>query len=276
MSKTVKAAGVQLAPEADRAKTLTCAANLISVAARKGAQIVCLPQLFHAPWFPAKIDNAGFEFAETEDGPSVTAVREAAVKNKVTIIAPVFEKDEESDGDYFNTAFVIGPDGETLGRYRKIHIPQIPLWEERTYFKPGDLGFPVIVTPVAKIGIQLCWDVFYPEGARLLALGGAEIIFAPTASAFAHSRPKWERAIAATAHANGLFMFRVNRVGGEEKQKFYGGSFCVRPDGDYLIKPAGETEGIVLAEMNLHDVSEARNVWEFLKGRRPETYKGIA
>jgi len=271
-NKTVKAAGIQLAFETDREKTLALAANLISVAAGKGAAIVCLPQLFHAPWFPARIDPAGFALAETADGPTVTAMREAALASGVTLIAPVFEKDGE---DHYSSAFVIGPGGEIIGRYRKVHIPQLPHWEERSYFKPGDLGFPVFKTPGATIGVQLCWDVFFPEGARLLALAGADIVFAPTASAFVHSRPKWERAIAASAHANGLFIFRVNRVGGEERQKFYGGSFCVRPDGEFLVKPAGGTEGIVLAEMNLNDINETRHVWEFLKDRRPATYKGI-
>ena len=118
-----------------------------------------------------------------------------------------------------------------------MHIPELPLWEEKAYFKPGDLGFPVFKTPFATIGVQICWDIFFPEGFRILALKGAEIVFAPTASAFYHSHRKWERAIAAASHANGIYIFRVNRTGREEKQEFYGRSFCVGPDGEFTTKP---------------------------------------
>ncbi|MBI5560045.1 MAG: hypothetical protein HY883_02080 [Deltaproteobacteria bacterium] len=273
MKKTVKAAGIQLAPSFNRRETLLRTEHLIRLAVEKGAKLVCLPQLFALRWFPSKIDNEGFSLAEPEDGPTVTFLRELAQKEGAVVIAPVFEKD---GGDYFNTAFVVGDDGGIIGRYRKMHVPQIPLWEEKTYFKPGDLGFPVFKTRFGTIGVQLCWDVFFPEGMRILALKGAEIVFAPTASAFSHSHLKWERAIAASAHANGLFIFRVNRVGVEGRQEFYGRSFCVGPDGEYIVKPAGPSEGIILAEMDLAGINAVRNVWVFLKDRRPDNYKEIA
>lgn len=270
--RVVKAAGIQMSATADRDKNLTKAGMLIDLAAAQEAKIIALPQLFSLRWFPRDIDGSNFSLAEKEDGPTLTALCERAARHGVVIIAPMFEEDA---GAYYNTAFVIGPDGKIIGKYRKVHVPQIPLWEEKAYFASGDLGFPVFDTPFAKVGVQLCWDVFFPEGFRILALKGAEVVFAPTASAFDHSHRKWERAICAAAHANGIFVMRVNRVGKEEKQSFYGRSFCARPDGEFIEKPSGSSEGVVLADMTIGEVSSTRNEWVFLKDRRPEEYKEI-
>jgi len=286
----LKTAGIQIAPLSDAAggsqrlsETLRRTEELIEMAVENDVKIICLPQLFNLPWFPADIpkgkDDANFGLAETEDGPTITAMQRVAKKHGIVIIAPIFERapaeKDEGDDEFFSTAFVIGTGGELIGKYRKVHIPQLPLWEERSYFTPGDLGFPVFDTPFGKIGVQLCWDVFFPECARIMALAGAFIIFAPTAAAFDHSCLKWERAVSAAAHANGVFIFRVNRVGSEEKQDFYGGSFCMRPDGEFLSKPAGSSEGVVLAEMDLSEIESVRNIWEFLKTRRPDAYEGL-
>jgi len=272
MKKTIRTAGIQLAPTTDPAQNLKRAAELIGLASGEGALITTLPQLFNLRWFPRSIDTDNLSLAENEDGPTVTALRETASANKTVIIAPVFEVD---DGARYNTAFVIGAGGEIIGKYRKMHVPQIPLWEEREYFSPGDLGFPVFDTPHARIGVQICWDVFFPEGFRILALKGADVVFVPTASAFEHSRGKWERAVQAAAHANGLFIFRVNRVGAEEKQEFYGGSFCARPDGEMTAAPSGASDGVVLVDMDLSEVSRARNEWVFMKDRRPAEYADL-
>lgn len=272
MKRIIKIAGLQLASSPDREKNLTKAALLVKLAVQEGAKVLSLPQLFNTRWFPATIDPRNFSLAEPESGPTITYLREAAERNGVVLIAPIFEED---GGDYFNSAFVIGTKGEIIGKYRKMHVPQIPLWEEREYFKPGNLGFPVFDTPFGRIGVQLCWDIFFPEGFRILALKGAEIIFAPTASAFEHSHKKWERAISAAAHSNGVFILRVNRVGKEEKQEFYGRSFCAGPDGEFISKPSGTSEGVVLADVDLSDMNTVRNEWVFLKDRRPEEYKEI-
>ncbi len=272
MRRKLTIAGVQMSSGSKLSENLKKAEALIEIAADKGAGIITLPQLFNCPWFPAEVNNAHFAYAESEDGESITAIREAASKAGVVIIASIFEK---SQSQYFNTAFVIGCKGELIGRYRKVHVPQIPLWEERSYFQPGDLGFPIFKTPYATIGVQLCWDVFFPEGFRVLALKGAEVVFAPTASAFFHSRKKWERAISAAAHANGIFIFRANRVGQEKELEFYGRSFCVRPDGEFIVSPSGASEGIILSELELNDISTARSSWVFLKDRRPAEYKEI-
>jgi N-carbamoylputrescine amidase len=271
-ANVVKAAGIQLSPTRDRDSSVKRAVKLIELASENGAKLISLPQLFNAHWFARSIDNKNFELAETIDGPSLTAVRGAAARAGSVVIAPIFERD---GSEHFNTAFVIGPAGEIIGRYRKVHVPQIPLWEERSYFKPGDLGFPVIETPFAKVGVQLCWDTFFPEGFRILGIKGAEIVFVPTASAFLHSKGKWERALSAAAHANGYFVFRVNRVGMEEKQEFYGRSFCVGPDGEFLAEPGGNGEGVVLASIDLAETTRIRNDWVFMRDRRPELYGDI-
>lgn len=272
MTRKIKTAGVQLAPGPDRGKNLAKAGMLIEVAAEEGAKIIALPQLFSLPWFPATIDRKNMALAETGDGPTALFLRETARRLGVVLIGSVFEED---GGRYFNTAIVAGPDG-IIGKYRKVHVPQIPLWEERAYFSPGDLGFPVFETPFGRVGVLLCWDIFFPEGFRILALKGAEIVFSLTASAFEHSHKKWERAISAAAHANGFFVFRVNRVGKEERQEFYGKSFCCGPDGEMLDAPSGSSEGVVIAEAALEDVAAVRNEWVFLKDRRPGAYIEIA
>ncbi len=272
MEKKISIAGIQLAPGKDRAENLKKAVELITLASEKGAEVTALPQLFNTLWFPATINEENFKFAEEEEGETITTLRELALKLGIIIIAPIFEK---AEGLFYNTAFVLGSDGSVLGKYRKIHVPQIPLWEERAYFKDGDLGFQVFDTPFAKIGVLLCWDVFFPEAFRELALNGAEIVFVPTASAFLHSHEKWERAIQASAHANGLYVFRVNRVGAEEKQEFYGRSFCAGPDGELVIKPAGSSEGIILAQCDPAVTSTLKKDWVFMKDRRPSEYKKI-
>ncbi|CAG1066706.1 beta-ureidopropionase [uncultured bacterium] len=272
MTKKIKTAGVQLAPGPDRERNLAKAAMLVEVAANEGARIIALPQLFSLPWFPASIDRKNMAFAEEMDGPTVCFLLETAKRLEIVLIGSFFEVE---GGRYFNTAIVAGPEG-LIGKYRKVHVPQIPLWEERAYFSPGDLGFPVFDTPFGKLGVLLCWDIFFPEGFRILALKGAEMVFALTASAFEHSHKKWERAISAAAHANGFFVFRVNRVGREEKQEFYGKSFCCGPDGEMVDAPSGASEGVIVAEAALADVAAVRNEWVFLKDRRPGAYTEIA
>ncbi|MEK6759116.1 MAG: nitrilase-related carbon-nitrogen hydrolase [Deltaproteobacteria bacterium] len=273
MKNTLKTAGVQFACVRDREKNLAKARSLIEVAAGEGAKIIGLPQLFNSHWFPAAIDEHNFSLAEDGDGATVNMLREESARHKVCLVGSIFEIDNKV---HYNTAFVTGPDGAVIGRYRKVHVPQIPLWEEKTYFSPGDLGFPVFKTPFATIGVQICWDIFFPEGFRILALKGAQMVFAPTASAFIHSRKKWERAIGAAAHANGIFIFRVNRVGKEEAQEFYGGSFCAGPDGEFVGAPSGASDGVVLADVDLSEMTEARNEWVFLRDRRPEEYGDIS
>lgn len=268
----LKIAGIQLTANEDKDKNIEKAKNLVGVASDKGAKIVCLSELFNTHWFPRDINPDNFKLAEDDTGHTLHIMRDTARKEKVILICPIFEKDRDN---YYNTAFVIDEHGEIIGRYRKVHVPQIPLWEEKTYFSPGDTGFPIFTTKYARLGIQICWDNFFPEGSRILALKGAEIIFAPTASAFSHSHARWERAIAANAHTNGVFVFRVNRIGKENRQEFYGRSFCVGPDGEFIDKPAGQSQGVVMVNINLKAIDVVRQDWAFFKDRRPEEYGEI-
>jgi len=271
MKENLTIAGIQMSPGKDKEANRERAEMLVKVAAERGAQCVVLPQLFNTHWFPKEIKEEHKALAEEAGGPTVTAMRDLSRTLKLLMICPVFERDGDA---LYNTAFVIDEKGELIGRYRKVHVPQLPLWEERSYFTPGD-EFPVFQTRYGKIGVLLCWDIFFPEAARVLALKGARIVFTPTASAYYESHEKWDRAAAASAHANGIYLFRVNRVGKEGKQEFYGRSFCVGPYGDLVGRASGHNEGVVLSTVDLKEVERARNTWPFLKDRRVETYNEL-
>jgi predicted amidohydrolase len=271
MEEKLIIAGIQMSSGLDKAANRERAEKLIEVAAEKGARCASLPQLFNTHWFPREIKGEHRELAEEGSGPTITAMRKIARRLKMILICPIFERDEDA---FYSTAFVIDESGEIIGRYRKVHVPQLPLWEERSYFSPGS-EFPVFETKYGVIGVQICWDIFFPEAARVLALKGAQLIFTPTASAFYASHEKWDRAAAASAHANGIYIFRVNRVGKEDKQEFYGRSFCVGPYGDFVGRPSGHSEGVVLASVDLSEVERARNTWPFLQDRKVESYREI-
>ncbi len=264
----VRIAGIQMACSADREANLRKASELASYAVENGAELLAFQELFSLPWFPREANAAHHALAEELAGPTVSRMREVARSLGVVLVCPFFEKDGSSQ---YNAAAVIESDGRVLGTYRKTHVPQLPLWEERFYFRPGDSAFPVFETSKGRIGIQLSWDIFFPEGARILALKGAELLLAPTSAAFA-SHPRWEKMICANAIANNVFIFRVNRVGKEESQTFYGKSFCVDPHGEFVAEPAGSGDAVVFANVDFDEVRECRKIWTFLSDRRPETY----
>ncbi|MFQ5456300.1 MAG: nitrilase-related carbon-nitrogen hydrolase [Nitrospirota bacterium] len=267
----LKVAGIQMACSEDRDANLKRISEMTRMAVSNGAKIIAFQEMFYMRWFSYNKDKENFKLAETIDGYVVKFMRELAFDTKAILICPIFEKD---NGCYYNTALVIDEKGEVSGRYRKIHIPDIPLWEERYYFAHGDKGFPVFETPYCKIGIQICWDNFFPEGARILALKGAEIIFSPTASAFA-SHYRWERMICANAIANNIFIFRINRVGKEEHQEFYGKSFCVNPYGELIVEPVWSKDAIVFADIDIKEINETRQIWNFFEDRMPQEYKEL-
>jgi N-carbamoylputrescine amidase len=268
----IKVAGIQMACGEDKERNLDKAEQLVSIAAEKQAQIVCFSELFATRWFPREMNPCHLELAEETTGPTLVRMQELASRYGLVLVCPFFEKGEGGTG--YNSAAVIDAGGELLGCYRKVHVPQIPLWEERFYFSPGNLGFPVFKTRYGVLGVQICWDIFFPEGPRVLALKGAQLILVPTAAAFA-SQKRWETMITSNAIANGLFIFRVNRVGSEEKQDFYGSSFCASPEGELLGPPTGIQEAIALAEVDLKQVDRTRKEWPFLKDRRPDIYGEI-
>jgi N-carbamoylputrescine amidase len=267
----IKLAGIQISCCEEKERNIEKGVKFAQIAIEKGAHFICFQELFTTHWFPREMKKDYFSLAETIDGLTITRMRKLAEEYEVVVICPVFEMEK---GSFYNSAVVIDAGGEILGSYRKVHVPQIPLWEERYYFSPGDHGFPVFRTKFAPIGVQICWDNFFPEGSRILALRGAKIIFSPTAAAFASQR-KWETVISSNAIANGLYVFRVNRVGSEEKQDFYGRSFCISPEGELLDKPTGMKDSIALVEIDLKRVDQARKEWPFLKDRRPERYEEI-
>jgi N-carbamoylputrescine amidase len=268
----IKLAGIQITCSEEKERNIEKAVRFTKIAIEKGAQIICFQELFTTHWFPREMNKRFFSLAEKADGLTIATMRRLAKEYGVVLICPIFEIEENS---FYNSAVVLDADGEILGSYRKIHVPQIPLWEERYYFSSGNHGFPVFETKFAPIGIQICWDNFFPEGSRILALKGAKILFSPTAAAFAPQR-RWETVISGNAIANGVYIFRVNRVGSEEKQDFYGKSFCISPEGELLDKPTGMKDSIALIEVDLKNIDKTRKEWPFLRDRRPEVYREIA
>jgi N-carbamoylputrescine amidase len=268
----LKLAAIQVSATPDPARNLRKAAQFLEAAAQRGARIACLPELFAQPWFPRERAEAHFALAEPADGPLAAAVADLAKANRIGVVCPFFER--AADGAYYNSALLIDSAGQRVGLYRKVHVPDLPLWEERYYFAPGDLGFPVFELEGIRVGVQICWDNFFPEGFRCLALAGAQVVFLPTAAAFA-SQERWLAMAVSHAVANGLYVVRVNRVGKESRQDFYGHSFCVKPDGELAADPIGSNEGVLLVDFEAREVDRARRVWPFLKDRRPRQYASM-
>lgn len=267
----MKIAGIQFSCLKDKDKNVEKACKMMDMAIEQGARIICFQELFNLYWFPRGRDEKAFELAEALSGPTVTLMSKKAKESDCVVLLPFFEK---KDDLYYNSCAVIDRDGATAGLYRKIHIPDIPLWEEKFYFSPGDCGFPVFTTGHARIGVQLSWDNLYPEGSRILALKGADVLFAPTACAF-KSQQIWQTVIASNAITNGVFTMRVNRVGSEEKLDFYGMSFAVNPEGEILGGPTGRGDSILLTDIDLDHLAEIRREWPIMKERRPDLYKEV-
>jgi N-carbamoylputrescine amidase len=255
----------------EKERNIEKAIKFTQIAIEKGAHIICFQELFTTHWFPREMNKRYFSLAEPVNGFTIMRMQKLAETYEVVLVCPIFEIEKDS---FYNSAVVIDAGGAILGSYRKVHVPQIPLWEERYYFSPGNHDFPVFETKFAPVGVQICWDNFFPEGSRILTLKGAKIIFSPTAAAFASQR-RWETVISSNAIANGVYIFRVNRVGSEEKQDFYGRSFCISPEGEYLDKPTGMKDSIALIEIDLKNIDRVRKEWPFLKDRKPENYKEI-
>ena len=253
----------------------------IDEAAKNGAQIICLPELFRSLYFPQSEDTKLFSLAETIPGPTTDELMKTAKAKKVAIIAPIFEK--RVAGVYHNSAVVIDADGKIVGKYRKMHIPDDPCYYEKFYFTPGDLGFRAFETRYAKIGLLICWDQWFPEAARLVALQGAQIIFYPTAigghlgekkEAVKGQRSAWESVQRGHAIANGSFVAAVNRVGKEGNLKFWGSSFVSSPFGEILAK-ADDEEKVLIVKCDLSEIDSTRQNWPFLRDRRIDAYFGI-
>jgi N-carbamoylputrescine amidase len=245
----------------------------IEQAAKQGVQILCLQEIFNGPYFcPAQTPD-WYDAAEPVPGPTVARCQEIAKRHKMVMVVPVYEK--EMAGVYYNTAAVIDADGTYLGKYRKNHIPQTSGFWEKYYFKPGNLGYPVFKTQYATIGVYICYDRHFPEGARLLALHGAEIVFNPSATVAGLSQYLWKLEQPAHAVANGIYMGCSNRVGTEAPWnigRFYGTSYFVDPRGNFLATASEDKDELVTADLDLDLIEEVRRTWQFFRDRRPETY----
>ena len=265
----VKVAGIQLASKENSQASLGKMFELADLAVERGAQLLAFPELCTTRWFPNRMRQGNFDLAETVPGPGSDRLCEFAASHGVVIVYPVFEK--AGKGEYYNSAVVIDADGSLAGVYRKVHIPNVMGWHERFYFLPGNKGFPVFETRIGIIGVQISWDVYFPEGSRILALKGAELIIVPSSNAHA-SQERWEKMIAGNALANSVFFLRVNRVGREEKQVFYGKSFCMDPHGELVHRPAGSRDSVHITAVDLAEVTRTREEWAFFRDRRESQY----
>jgi N-carbamoylputrescine amidase len=302
MTKNKRVALIQMSCAADTAANLDKAADRVREAARAGANVVCLPELFRAQYFCQREEHALFDLAESIPGPSTERLSAIAREEKIVLIASLFER--RAPGLYHNTAAILEQDGSLAGVYRKMHIPDDPLYYEKFYFTPGDLGFKAFETSQGKIGTLVCWDQWYPEGARITALKGANTLFFPTAIGWHPSEKAefgeaqysaWQTIQRAHAIANGVFVCAVNRVGHEQGNvvhngangpidvkgpegaglEFWGGSFIADPFGRILVQAPHDREDILVAEIDLKLLEDTRRNWPFLRDRRIDAYGGI-
>lgn len=279
---------LQLAVDPDPKKNEAHAADWVAKAAREGAEVLCLPELYRSQYFCQKEDPAFFDLAETIPGPSTATFQALAAKHGVALVLPLFER--RAPGVYHNSAAIIDADGALLGIYRKMHIPDDPAYYEKYYFAPGDLGFRAFDTRHGRIGTLICWDQWFPEGARLTALRGAAVLFYPTAIGWhphekaqygAAQRDAWMTVQRGHAIANGVYVAAVNRLGFEHPVpeqagiEFWGSSFLADPQGVILAQASEDKEEILLGTIDLDHLETIRRHWPFLRDRRVDAYEGI-
>jgi len=272
--------GDEPADDVDRSKKYMLEKHfaLIEEAAGRGVQVLCLQEIFNGPYFCAEQDKRWYAMAEAvPGGPTVGLMQELAKKHGMAMVVPVYE--ETIPGVYYNTAAVLDTDGIYLGKYRKNHIPHLPpgFWE-KFYFKPGNCGYPVFTTRVGKIGVYICYDRHFPEGFRELGLNGAEVVFNPSATVTGLSDHLWELEQPAQAVANGYFVGAINRVGREkpwDMGEFYGRSYFCNPRGQIVAQGSRDKDEVIVADLDLDEIREVRETWQFFRDRRPDTYGGL-
>jgi N-carbamoylputrescine amidase len=273
---------VQMTGHTAKDRNVAKAVERIAQAAAAGANIVCLQELFAGQYFCQSEDHARFDEAESIPGPTSEAIAAAAKEHGVVVIGSFFER--RAPGLYHNTAVVYDADGSTAGVYRKMHIPDDPLYYEKFYFTPGDLGFSAFDTKFGRIGVCVCWDQWYPEAARLTALAGAQLLFYPTAIGWlpnekeeygASQHSAWETMMRSHAIANGVFVAAANRTGHEGELEFWGASFLADPNGNVLARASHDKEETLLVECNLDKIDVVRTHWPFLRDRRIDAYGNI-
>jgi len=274
MPRTVRGALVQASWTGDKESMIQKHEQRAHEAAKQGARFILFQELFNGPYFCAEQTTKWYDFTEpVPDGRTTRRFQDIAKKSNMAIVLPIYER--EMDGVYYNTAAVIDADGTYLGKYRKNHIPHTAGFWEKYFFKPGNLGYPVFKTRFATIGVYICYDRHFPEGARLLGLNGAEIVFNPSATVAGLSQYLWKLEQPAHAVANGYFMACSNRVGTEAPWnigEFYGQSYFCDPRGQIVAQAPRDEDAIVVADLNLEMIREVRNTWQFFRDRRPDSY----
>lgn len=273
--RIVRGALVQTMWTGDKQSMIDKHVSHVADAAKKGAQVMCFQELFYGPYFCQVQDPQYYGLTERiPDGPTVRLMQELARQHSMVLIVPMYE--EEQTGVYYNTAAVIDADGKYLGKYRKTHIPQVKGFWEKFYFRPGNLGYPVFETAVGRVGVYICYDRHFPEGARVLGLHGAEIVFIPSATSRGLSMHLWDIEQRSHAIANGYFVGTINRVGVEKElgpNDYYGSTYFCDPRGSYIgDKASDREEQLIVRDLNLDLVREVRQTWQFYRDRRPELY----
>ena len=278
-ASTLLLALVQLRASDDPDDNLARALERVEQAARDGARVVCLPELFRSRYFCQKEDASAFALAESVPGPSTDAIAKLAASYEIAVVTSVFER--RTEGLYHNSAVTLDADGAVAGVYRKMHIPDDPLYYEKYYFTPGDLGFVSVATRYARLGTLVCWDQWFPEAARLAALAGAQILVYPTAIGWQFDEGEatdraqhdaWETVQRAHAIANGIFVAAINRVGAEGGIRFWGRSFVADPFGRVLARASSTEEETLLVECDLRAIERVRRDWPFLRDRHIDAY----
>ena len=264
-------------PEKIREQMIEAHIPFIEQAGAAGVNVLCFQEVFTQPYFCPSQDAKWYAAVEKiPEGPTTKLMQEYAKKFGMVIVVPIYE--EHMTGVYFNTAAVIDADGTYLGKYRKTHIPQVAGFYEKFFFKPGNSGWPVFETGYCKLGVYICYDRHFPEGWRALALNGAEYIVNPSATVAGLSQYLWKLEQPASAVANGVYIGAVNRIGTEEPWnigRFYGNSYVVDPRGEFLVEASEDQDELVTADMDMEKVREVRNIWQFFRDRRPETYTSL-
>ena len=276
MSRVIRTAVVQAHGNTAKEEALDRHVALIEAAAADGADVVGLQELCNGPYFCAEQNPKWFAWAEPDDGYTVSRLSGIARRLKLVLVVPFFER--ASLGLYFNTAVVIDADGTVVGKYRKTHIPQLgPCYWEKYFFAPGDLGYGVFTTSAGRIGVAICYDRHFPEVGRALGLNGAEIVFNPSATSD-YARHAWQLEQPAQALANGYFVAAINRVGIEEPLSsvwFFGSSYICSPHGEILVQAGEDKDEFVAADLDLAIIDEAKQLWQFYRDRRPDTYRDL-
>ncbi|MCW2134377.1 nitrilase-related carbon-nitrogen hydrolase [Arthrobacter sp. VKM Ac-2550] len=277
---TVRAALTQTTWTGDEESMVRKHEDFVRKAAAEGTQVICFQELFHGPYFGIVQDSKYYDFAQQVPGPLTERFAKLAAEHHMVIILPIYE--EEQPGIYYNTAAVIDADGTYLGKYRKNHLPHVEKFWEKFYFRPGNLGWPIFDTAVGKVGLNICYDRHFPESWRVLGLNGAHLVFNPNASKPGLSNRLWELEQPTAAAANGYYVVVPNRVGseanefGDEAVNFYGTSYVVDPQGNYVGElGSGSEEELLIRDLDMDLVRTARNSWQFYRDRRPDAYGPI-